>query len=66
MTGRALAEKCRSRQPSLRILFTSGYPDDVIGHHGKVDENVYFLAKPFGPEALAQKVREVLDAGEPA
>jgi two-component system, cell cycle sensor histidine kinase and response regulator CckA len=63
MTGRALAEKCQARQPSLRVLFTSGYPDDVITHHGKVDENVDFLAKPFGPEALAQKVREVLDGG---
>ncbi|MGI8656300.1 MAG: hypothetical protein ACR2LC_13920 [Pyrinomonadaceae bacterium] len=48
--------------PSLRVLFMSGYTDDAIVHHGGLDEGVSFIEKPFTPDSLLSKVREVLDA----
>jgi CheY-like chemotaxis protein len=60
-TGAPLIERLRSARPGLRVLFMSGYTDDAILHHGVLEEGMPFLAKPFTPHALAQKVREVLD-----
>jgi CheY-like chemotaxis protein len=59
--GAPLIERLRSARPGLRVLFMSGYTDDAILHHGVLDEGMPFLAKPFTPHSLAQKVREVLD-----
>ena len=61
MSGKVLAELLRQKKPSLRVLYTSGYTEDTIAHHGVVDPDVRFLAKPYGPVELAQRVREVLD-----
>ena len=44
------------------MLFTSGYAQSAIVHHGQLDEGVELLAKPFTREALARRVRQVLDA----
>lgn len=55
-----LASKARERMPSLAVLFTSGYAEDVIVHSGKLDENVELLSKPYTREALARKLRHVL------
>ena len=44
------------------MLFTSGYTDNAIVHHGVLEEGIAFLSKPFELETLARKVREVLDA----
>jgi two-component system cell cycle sensor histidine kinase/response regulator CckA len=59
--GPALAEILRSRFPGLHVLFVSGYTDDAIVHHGVLEPGVAFLQKPFTPERLGRKVREVLD-----
>jgi hypothetical protein len=48
--------------PGIKTLFISGYANDAIVHHGRLDPGVAFLNKPFSPSALARKVREVLDA----
>jgi CheY-like chemotaxis protein len=60
MSGRTLADALISRNPSLRVLFMSGYTDDAIVDRGVLDEGIPFLQKPFTPEALARKTREVL------
>jgi len=60
MNGRDLAIRLLSRAPRLKCLFMSGYPADVIAHHGVLDEGVHFIAKPFSVEDLAAKVREAL------
>ena len=61
MNGPALAEKISSIFPGIKCLYMSGYTDNVIAHHGVLDEGVNFLQKPFSMEALAEKVRAVLD-----
>jgi signal transduction histidine kinase/ActR/RegA family two-component response regulator len=64
MNGRQLADRLLALRPGLRILFMSGYTDDVILQHGVLDGRAPFLQKPVSPDALTRKVREVLD-GEP-
>jgi two-component system cell cycle sensor histidine kinase/response regulator CckA len=61
MDGRSLARALRAEQPDLRVLFMSGYADKAIVHHGVLDADVAYLAKPFNTDAVARKVREVLD-----
>jgi PAS domain S-box-containing protein len=61
MSGRELADRLTRIHPETRVLFTSGYTDNAIVHHGVLDEDVSFIGKPYSPSALAKKVREVLD-----
>jgi PAS domain S-box-containing protein len=61
MSGREMAEGLRTIRPDARVLFMSGFTDDAIVHHGVLHQSVFFIQKPFSPEALALKVREVLD-----
>ena len=63
--GPELAERLGDRWPSLRVLFVSGYTDDAVVAHGLVESTVDFLAKPFGPEELARRVRQALDEPTP-
>jgi len=60
--GRTLLKQLREHQPRLQVLFISGYPDQAIARHGQLDPGVAFLQKPFTPDSLARKVREVLEA----
>jgi CheY-like chemotaxis protein len=62
MDGRELAEAARRHRPSLRVLYTSGYADDAVLRHGVHQADVAFIEKPFRIHALADKIRQVLDA----
>jgi len=62
MNGNQLAEKVAERNPRLRVLYMSGYTDDVIVRHGMLKPDTQFIGKPFNSAALRRKVREVLDA----
>jgi CheY-like chemotaxis protein len=61
MSGRVLADRLRSTQPTLKILYMSGYTNDAIGRHGVLDPGTHLLAKPFTGADLTRMVREVLD-----
>jgi hypothetical protein len=61
MNGRELAEEIARRRPGTRVLFTSGYTENAIVHHGRLDPGVALLNKPYRKKDLAEKVRGVLD-----
>ncbi|MEY4510070.1 MAG: hypothetical protein RLZZ450_2192 [Pseudomonadota bacterium] len=60
MSGRELADRMRSMQPGLKVLFLSGYTRDIIAQHGVLERGVAFLEKPVAPAALLRKVQAVL------
>ena len=59
--GRQLVERLRARRPSIRVLYMSGYAPSAITHQGILNAGAPMLQKPFTPDALARKVRQVLD-----
>ena len=61
INGKQLYAQLRARVPGLRVLYMSGYTDDVIAHHGILDPGTHFVAKPFTVALLTTRVREVLD-----
>jgi PAS domain S-box-containing protein len=61
MSGFELAQELMKKQPNLKVLYMSGYTDNVYFHHGMLDGGVNFLGKPFTEDSLTLKVREVLD-----
>ncbi len=61
MNGQQLAQVALSQQPSLKVLFASGYARDAIVHHGRLDPGVQLIAKPFVQHELAARLRQVLD-----
>lgn len=61
MRGPELAEALWARRPDLKVIFMSGYTDDVIARHSELQPGTAFLEKPFTPDVLTRTVREVLD-----
>ena len=63
MNGRVLAEALMAVRPELRVLYMSGYTDDVIAHRGVLEPGTLLLEKPFGARGLLARVREALGRG---
>ncbi len=61
MNGRKLADEALRQRPSLKLLFTTGYTTNAIVHHGRLDPDVALITKPFTYDALAHKIRAMLD-----
>jgi len=61
MSGKETAERLQPFHPQMKVIYMSGYTDNAIVHHGVLAPGLNFLEKPFTPDALALKVREVLD-----
>ena len=61
MNGKQLYERLRTDRPSLRVVFTSGYTDEIIAPRGVLEPTVAYIAKPFSRDALVTKLREVLN-----
>jgi signal transduction histidine kinase len=62
MNGRQLADEALKMRPGLKVLFTTGYTPNAIVHHGRLDEGINFIGKPFSAGALLAKVKTVLKA----
>ena len=65
MNGRHVAEEAARLRPGLPVLFTTGYTRNAIVHHGRLDEGVDLIGKPFTAATLRAKVREILDRPQP-
>jgi PAS domain S-box-containing protein len=65
MNGRELAQRISEIRPNTKVLYMSGYTENVIGHNGTLDAGVRLLQKPFTLRELKNKVREVLDSTPP-
>ena len=62
MSGKALAEKILRKQPTLKVVYMSGYSNDAITHYGVSENGPNFLRKPFTPIDLVNKIRDMFDA----
>lgn len=61
MNGQELANELRKTRPDIQVIFMSGYTDDVIAHHGVLEEGVHFIQKPITMNGLSEKIREVMN-----
>lgn len=60
INGQELANELKQSRPDMAVIFMSGYTDDVIAHHGVLEDGVNFIQKPITLSRLAHKLREVL------
>ena len=60
MKGTEVYRKVAEFHPQVRVLYMSGYTENVIAHHGVLKEGVHFLQKPFSAESLLEKVHSAL------
>ena len=61
MSGKELADRLLAERPAVKVLFTTGYTQNVIVSRGVLKPGISYLPKPFTPRLLAAKVRETLD-----
>ena len=61
MNGKELFARVAEKYPCLEVLYMSGYTDNVIAHHGVLDEGVQFIQKPFTLKNLSERIRTILD-----
>src|SRR5882757_424011 len=61
LNGPELASRLANLRPDTRVIFMSGYTDDAVTRHGVLEPGSAYVQKPFTPDAIARKVREVLD-----
>jgi CheY-like chemotaxis protein len=59
--GREVFDEARRSDPNVKVIFTSGYPADLVQKEGVLEQGLHFLSKPSPPQALLRKIREVLD-----
>ncbi len=62
MNGRQLADELMKTRPDLKVVYTSGYTENAIIHHGRLDSGVMLLAKPYRKSDLARIIRKALSA----
>ena len=60
--GRELADELLAIKPTLKVMYMSGYTENAVLHHGRLDEGVVLLQKPFRTVELSTMVRQVLDS----
>jgi DNA-binding NtrC family response regulator len=65
-SGKELATQLVLRRPATKVLYMSGYPEDVIVHQGVLERDVNLIEKPFTADALLDKVRDILQAPAPS
>ncbi len=61
ISGKELAEKIKKERPEIKVIFMSGYTENIMSKHGVFKQGVNYISKPIIPGALAQKIRKVLD-----
>lgn len=64
MNGRKVADEAMKIRPDLKVLFTTGYTRNAIIHHGRLDEGVQLITKPFAAASLAERVRRIIDGAQ--
>ena len=61
MSGRELAEIIKRERPEIKVIFMSGYTENIIVHHGVLEQGINYISKPITPATLSQKIRSVLN-----
>ena len=64
MNGRELSDRLKELRPATKVLFMPGYSENVIVHQGILKPGIAYIARPMAPDALAARVREILEAEE--